>query len=349
MSTWYEYSGNIHIHTRRSDGTATVQDLAKAAQHAGLDFLIVTDHNVLPKEEEGYYRGVLVLVGEEVHTPRALENHLLCIGVEEDVSSFADDPQAVIDAVKAQGGLTFLAHPIERSAPLVPETYPWVNWRVRGFTGIELWNYMSSFREFATNRLVGLALSLWPHFFPVGPLPEMLSLWDDLLAEGPILAIGGSDAHGKTYRLGPIRRRIFPYEFLFRAVNTHILTPQRWTRDARQDGQLVYQALSQGHAWVGYDLVYPTDHFRFWATWNGSSAILGDTVPLAPGLSLHVVLPAPGHILLRHNGVVIQESRGQTLFHRVNTAGVYRIEVWKRAWGKERGWIFANPIYVREE
>ncbi len=349
MSTWYEYSGNIHIHTQRSDGTGSVPQLAQAAEKAGLDFLVITDHNTMDKEEEGYHGGVLVLIGEEVHIPNARENHLLCLGIEEDVSAQAHDPQAVIDRVRQQGGLTFLAHPIERSAPLVPEIYPWTDWRVRGFTGIELWNYMSSFREFATNKLMGLLLSFLPQMFPVGPLPETLSLWDDLLAEGPVVAIGGSDAHGQYYRLGPIRRRIFPYEFLFRAVNTHILTPRRFSREAQADARLVYDALAQGHAWVAYDLIYPTDHFRFWATWEGNYAISGDTIPLKGEVSLHVVLPAPARILLRRNGVVIQENVGQTLYHRVSDAGTYRVEVWKKAWGKERGWIFANPIYIVAE
>ena len=346
MDAWYEYSGNIHVHTLHSDGTEPTEEVARAAQKAGLDFIVITDHNVLYKEEEGYYHDVLVLIGEEVHTEEGKENHLLCLGIQEDVSHLADDPQAVIDAVREQGGLTFLAHPMERSSPLVPETYAWTDWRVRGFTGIELWNYMSSFREFATNKLMGLLLSFFPQLFPVGPLPEVLSLWDDLLAEGPVVAIGGADAHGKTYRLGPIRRRIFPYEFLFRAVNTHILTPTRFSRVVEEDAQRVYDALRAGHAWVAYDLIYPSDHFRFWAVRGETSHIMGEHVTFGEGLTLHALLPAPGHWILRRDGVIVREGKGQTLYYRVQEPGIYRVEVWRQAWGKERGWIFANPIYV---
>ncbi len=173
MSGWYEYVGNIHIHTVHSDGSGTYHEVVQAARKAGLDFIIVTDHNVLVKEEEGYRDGILVLVGEEVHDPgrKPQVNHLLCAGIEEDVSHLSENPQRVIDAVNAQGGVTFLAHPIERSSPLVPDTYPWTDWTVRGFTGIELWNYMSSFREFAVNYAVGLAFSILPQAFPEGPLP----------------------------------------------------------------------------------------------------------------------------------------------------------------------------------
>ncbi len=349
MSDWYEYVGNIHIHTVHSDGSGTFQDIVQAARRAGLDFVVVTDHNVLTKEEEGYRDGLLVLVGQEVHDPnrKPEANHLLCLGVKEDVSHLAADPQQVIDAVNAQGGVTFLAHPIERSSPLVPKTFPWVDWRVRGFTGIELWNYMSSFREFAVNYAVGLIFSFLPQAFPEGPLPEVLSLWDDLLVEDKVVAIGGSDAHGKTYRAGPIRRRIFPYDFLFRAVNTHILVPEPFSGDATHDAALVYDALRQGHAWVAYDLIGDTRHFRFWATFKGGRAIMGDDVSLAGEPILHAITPERARFLLRKDGEVVHDRVGRTMTYTVREAGVYRLEVWKRAWGKERGWIFANPIYVR--
>ena len=36
--------GAIHVHTRRSDGTGTMETVAEAASAAGLKFVIVTDH-----------------------------------------------------------------------------------------------------------------------------------------------------------------------------------------------------------------------------------------------------------------------------------------------------------------
>ena len=36
--------GAIHVHTRRSDGTGTVDEVAGAAARAGLNFVILTDH-----------------------------------------------------------------------------------------------------------------------------------------------------------------------------------------------------------------------------------------------------------------------------------------------------------------
>ena len=69
---------NLHMHTRYSDGSGVHKDIADAAIQTGVDAVIVTDHNVLVRGVEGYYRfnrpstslrtrGVLLLVGQEVH------------------------------------------------------------------------------------------------------------------------------------------------------------------------------------------------------------------------------------------------------------------------------------------
>ena len=61
----------LHMHTVYSDGTGTHAELAAAGLRAGVDVLIVTDHNVLVSDIEGYTqegkRRLLLLSGEEVH------------------------------------------------------------------------------------------------------------------------------------------------------------------------------------------------------------------------------------------------------------------------------------------
>ena len=67
----HEYCGNLHTHTRYSDGAGSHNDIALAAMKAGLDFVVVTDHNVYVRGLDGYRtqgtNRVLLLVGEEVH------------------------------------------------------------------------------------------------------------------------------------------------------------------------------------------------------------------------------------------------------------------------------------------
>ena len=81
--------------------------LARIAGGAGLDFVVITDHNIYEPGLDGWVDGVLVLVGEEVHDPdrQPQSSHLLCFDIHEDVAGLAADPQAVIDAVASPGRL----------------------------------------------------------------------------------------------------------------------------------------------------------------------------------------------------------------------------------------------------
>ena len=66
------YKGAVHIHTRYSDGSGGMGEIIEAAQRAGLDFIVISDHNKLDAKYdgwEGWHDGVLVIAGAEV-TPR---------------------------------------------------------------------------------------------------------------------------------------------------------------------------------------------------------------------------------------------------------------------------------------
>lgn len=364
----YEYFGNIHMHTTHSDGFGSFEDLVDGAVKGGLDFVFVTDHNVLVREvEEGYRRGVLTLVGQEVHDTQREPtcNHLLCLGVDSDVSSQASDPQQLIDAVNQQNALAFLAHPIEETTELFAKSYPWQNWEVTDYHGVELWNYLSGFRGFTTSYLRAALVGFFPKLFAVGPLPAMLIKWDELTQERPVVALGGTDVHAIKYNLGPISRRFLCYEESARALNTHILTgkpllgPQLngsfdySDPNTLHDRKVVLDALRQGHCWLGYDLVGSTEQFRFWAAREGDGeepAIMGDSLTLSNGmtLNLNVQCPEDADIRILRNGRVISQGHAQSLTYQARDAGVYRVEVWRRRWGKSRGWIFSNPIYVNK-
>ena len=197
---YFECFGNIHMHTTYSDGFGSFDDLVDGAAKGGLDFVFVTDHNVLVREEEeGYRQGVLTLVGQEVHdTEQEVPgNHLLCLGVETDVSDQAKDPQRLIDAVNEQNALAFLAHPIEEKTELFPKLYPWHSWEVTGYHGVELWNYLSSFRSFTTGYLKTVLVAFFPRYFTVGPLPAMLEKWDELTQSAKSCCTG---RHGCPFR-----------------------------------------------------------------------------------------------------------------------------------------------------
>ncbi|MBC8496768.1 MAG: CehA/McbA family metallohydrolase [Anaerolineales bacterium] len=352
----HEYIVNLHMHTPYSDGRGTHEEIAQAAIQAGIDVVIVTDHNVWVKGPQGYYgegdQRLLMLVGEEVHdqTRKPQKNHLLIFGAEKELASFAKDPQQLIDAVKDANGLAFIAHPTDPEAPAFGEAdLSWVDWDVQGYTGIELWNAMSEFKSLLKGKLAAIFYAYNPASVAHGPFDEVLKKWDDLLNRGQrVVAVGGSDAHAMIGRLGPLARVLFPYEFHFRAVNTHIYTTEPFGGEAVSDSRLVLDALRQGHAFVGYDLPVSTRGFRFTAQGLGKVAWAGDEIPAANGVTLQIKLPIRTECHLIKNGEIIKTWQDREACTYITTEpGVYRVEAFLFFRGKRRGWIYSNPIYVR--
>jgi hypothetical protein len=351
-----ELAGSLHIHTGYSDGELYHADLAAAAARAGLDFLITTDHNVYVGGVDRWHelpggRRVLVLAGEEIHHQNRVpqKNHLLVFGARADLSRLAPDPQALLDAVRAAGGAAFLAHPYDPAAPLVhEEALGWVDWDVRGFDGLEIWNYMSGFKSHLRTRRDMLGYALFPSLGIRGPDPQTLALWDRLLAEGRrVAAVGGPDAHGHSYAMGPLRKVVFPYEYLFRAVTMHLLL-ERVTGDAEADGRAVVDALRAGHGWVAYDLPKSSRGFRIQTTGGAGTAGPGGEIPFSPGMTLQADLPAPAEWRIVRAGTGTAGGGFGTRATAVPSGpGAYRLEARRRFRGRMRGWIYSNPIYLR--
>lgn len=352
---------NLHMHTRYSDGHGSHSDIATAALRAGLDVVIVTDHNVWVNGPEDTYREgdrrVLMMVGEEIHdtTRDPQKNHLLVFGAGRELAALAPDPQRLLDAVNQAGGVSFLAHPVETSAPAFHEPdISWVDWDVQGYTGIELWNEMSEFKAHLKSRLHAIFYTFNPKRVAQGPVQGTLKKWDELLASGRrVVAIGGTDAHAFPVHLGPLHRILYPYEFHFHTINTHLLIPQSLTGEVVDDRRMVLDAFRQGHAFIGYDLPVPTQGFNFTAHGMDTTANMGDEVSAEKGITVQIRLPesAGSHTVecrLLRDGETVKTWRNKaSITHIAAEAGVYRVEVYIHYLGKWRAWIFSNPIYVR--
>ncbi|NSW83752.1 MAG: PHP domain-containing protein [Syntrophothermus sp.] len=345
--TVYEYVGNIHLHTEYSDGSGSVDRVVEAAARAGLDFIVITDHNTLrAKEEEGYHKGVLVLVGMELNYRC---NHYLVLNVSEPVPSNDKDPQAIIDEVRNRGGIGFIAHPVEKGSPFYEKglTYPWTQWDANGFTGIEIWNRLSQWRDGLQS--VGKAAYLTvvnPHAALVGPYQEVLSRWDELLRQGMVVAIGGSDCHGINLKLGPVKLGIDDYYLAFRSVNTHILSHRPLVGKLETDAMVVYDCLVKGSCFIAYDFFLPSRGFLFWAQDRHQTALMGQSIAFKPELSLYARTAFPARVDVIRDGAVCWRSYGRYHSFKVDMSGVYRVEVWHELRGRFRPWIYSNPIFV---
>jgi len=352
----YELVINLHMHTAYSDGTGSHQSIAEAAMQAGLDAVIVTDHNVLVHGPEGYYksgkRRVLLIVGEEVHNQARLpqKTHLLVFGAGREMATYAEDPQALINSVRKAGGICFIAHPNECAAPAIGEdAITWDDWQVQGYTGLELWNGLSEIKALIPTKLHAIFYAFFPRLIPHGPPAATLAKWDDLLADGKrVYTVSGSDAHELKLHAGPLKRTVFPYTHHFSTINMHLLVPQPLSGDRPTDTKMVLDALAQGNSFSGYDLPASSRGFRFTAHGREETVAMGSEIGSEGGVTFQIRLPQPGECRLIKDGEVIKSwRRQQNCVHLSTSPGVYRAEAYIRYLGKRRGWIFSNPIFVR--
>jgi hypothetical protein len=348
---------NLHMHTRYSDGSGTHKDIAQAAIKAGVDAVIVTDHNVFVQGFEGYYKEknkrLLMLIGEEIHDQKRdpQKNHLLAFGAGRELATFADDPQLLINQVREAGGISFIAHPDDPAAPAFNETdISWEAWEVDGYTGIELWNALSELKTVVPTKLHAAFYAFFPKFVAHHPIPSTIAKWDELLSSGRrVVAVGSSDAHALKLHMGPVNRIIYPYEFHFRTVNTHAFTSKPLSGDAKTDKQLIYEAMAEGRCFVGYDLPAPTHGFRFTAQGkDNKSVMMGEEITAKGGVTLQAALPHTAEIRLIKDGELLHTWINQmSCTHITTEPGVYRVEAYRNYLGRKRGWIYSNPIYVR--
>jgi hypothetical protein len=346
---------NLHMHTRYSDGFGTHLEIANAGLHAGLDAVIVTDHNVYVEGPEGYYedgpRRILLLVGEEIHDQarQPQKSHLLVFGGGEELAHLASDLDRLIKTIHKNGGLAFAAHPTDPAAPAFGEDdLSWVDWQVHGLDGLEIWNGMSEFKSLLKTYLHAIYYAYNPKRIAHGPFPETLSKWDEQLELGKRLtAVGGSDAHALQVHLGPIHRVLFPYEFHFRAINTHLLIDEPLNGNLQQDRLQILQAFRGGHSFVANDMLAPARGFSFTAHGYGKRVGMGEEISAERGVTFQIRLPVATTCRLVRFGKVLQIWQNQDLCTFITTeTGAYRVEVYRQYKGHKLGWIFSNPIFI---
>lgn len=338
----YEYPGAFHIHSSHSDGTGRVPGIAAAAQRAGLSWLVISDHDslgALEDREAGWYDSTAVLVGYEI-TPE--QNHYLVLGLDT-LFPPSMPPAEVIAKVREKGGRGFVLHPDEKLGSYFKPALPWTERSLRGFDGIEIWNYMSQWTEGLTERN-RYARFLFPTLAVRGPSADALTWWDGLLSDGErVAAVGGLDTHATRYPLwGRFQVEVYPYRRQFGTIANYIVLRRPLSQEWENAMQQIVSALSRGSSFLAYQAWGKAKGFSFLADREGESWTLGEEVPPGREVRLSVNSPRWGQIRLIHNGRVLVRAWGKSLSAEAHEPGAYRVEV--RRFG--RPWLFSNPIYL---
>jgi len=336
----HELTGAIHIHSRYSDGTLTIPEIAALAGEVGLDFMMVSDHMTLESLHhglEGFYDNTAVLIGYEINDPDD-KNHYLAFGLNDIVEPdlYAKD---YVRLVKEKGGLGIIAHPDEvRSDIRKYPSYPWTDWSVEGYDGIEIWNHMSQWMESLSHWNM-IKQAFMPRRALKRPTDRILKTWDEVNTHKRIVGVGSIDVHAYPYKLGPMRITIFPYKVQFKAIRTHILL-DTVPSDFRELKNAIYDALRRCRVFISNYRWGDAAGFRYWADNNNGRAFIGDDLSWDDDTILKVGLPRYGHVRLICQGQAVFEGTGAEFTMKAKSPGLYRVEVYIG----DKGWIFSNHI-----
>jgi hypothetical protein len=343
---FHEAVGVIHIHSSYSDGSKKIEEIAKIGEHAGLDFLMFTDHGTLKPLQDGHQKfhgKIAVIIGYEIEDEND-ENHYLAFGLE-NILEKGLDPAEYVGRVREMGGLGIIAHPdeIRDALPQYP-CFPWNRWDLEAFDGLEIWNHMSAWME-SLKRINMLKMAIMPRRSLRGPTSRVLEKWDELAKSRPVAGIGSADVHAHIYRKGLIRLTIFPYKVQFRSIRTHLLLDKPLFGDIVKAREQIFEAIRNCRVFVSNFRWGDARGFQFYARRKNRIFRIGDTVDFSPELSLKMQSPKIADIRLIKDGAPVLIQTGSSFEITVQSPGIYRVELYKN----RRGWIFSNHIRILEK
>jgi hypothetical protein len=349
-------AGAYHVHSVRSDGAGTPDEIADAAARADLRFVILTDHGDGTRKPDPptYRAGVLMIDAVELSTTGG---HYVALGLTETPYRLAGDPSDVVEDVRRLGGFGVAAHPDSLKDELA-----WRDWNLP-VDGIEWLNLDSSWR--AASRPTKLGAVLGYPFRPSAAVFSMLDdpralieRWDRELRRRRLIGLAAVDAHGQYGEWEgdegrSIRLRAPSYNSQFNTVTIHAQLEAPLTGDAAYDGKALIDAIRRGRVFSSVRALAWPVRFQLRGSRRGQPVMMGDE--LEPGVPLTIAAsteaPRGATIRLFENGRLVREhdATESLAFEASGAPAVYRAEVWLPSrWRQPHvPWIVSNPIFVR--
>ena len=347
MPGLHDLSCVVHLHSTHSDGTGTVEEIARDGERAGVDVVLLTDHDSLDAVrlgEEGWYGRTLLLAGHEVSPPT--RNHLLAFGTDEEIDWRGLSPRQIVEAVREAGGFGIAAHPFSeasdrfRRVRSLGESMLWED--LECLDGVEVWSFVSDNGQNVAGVGDALRFITRPERYVTHPPRRNLEEWDRLAAKRRVVGIGGLDAHQFGVRVAGRAIRLMSYHRSFRQLRTNVLAREALTGELAHDRAAVFEALREGRCYIAAHAVAPGRGFRF----EGDGVEMGGEAPF-DGQALSVELPRPAEVRLLQDGNEVACAAGSSLAHQAAGPGVYRVEAYLTTYAQRRTWILSNPVYLR--
>ncbi len=318
-----ELRGAWHVHTTRSDGRGGIGEVVAAARAAGLQFVVIADHNVLAPEDAGWHDGVLVVPATEISAPYG---HVVGMALPRALTK-EERQRDTLGTIARLGGDAVLAHPFHPGRPFT-------RWARDDWAGMEVvsndtfWGLVQ--RDQAWWRAVkSLLLLPWDPgrsmlAFYQEPTRE-LARYDAAAARRKVALLCASDAHGWP-----------TYGAAFEAFSMHVpVTP---TGNGPADVDAVRHALLGGSAFCVLDAVAPASGVRL------SVSPAGDRIELAAS-ALPPRSRAAWHLF--RDGAPVGTMSSTPPGWAWNCGGPCPRGAW-RVEGRIDGapWVFTNPVWI---
>ncbi len=330
--------GAFHVHTTRSDGRGTPAQVAVAAKAAGLDFVILTDHNDFELRPPEYVQGVLLVHGVEISTS---DGHLVAFGMSRPLEGVRPwmPPGDAVRAVANAGGTAVLAHPVQKRNPWKDDA------SARQTPGFELYSADTFFRQATRHPMsrllpaVGASLASPKHgvMLLVAPEPEPGARFLELSQEEPRVAFCAHDAHGLP-----------PYRAVFESLAMYLQpeqVPLPLPADPVEAAARVTRTLGSGAALCAFRALGEPEGFKLEGlNPERREARVGEVLSVVlPGL------PAAGSTRVEVWGSGRLRPDGTSI--ELTAPGVVQVEVWVAAPGRFFGtewrpWLVPSPVRV---
>jgi hypothetical protein len=360
-------AGIVHVHSSRSDGQSSVEDIAAAAARAGLKFVVFTDHGDATRVPDApeYKSGVLCIDGVEISTAGG---HYVAIDMPAAPYPLAGEPRDVVQDVRRLGGFGIVAHPDSPKPQL-----QWHEWTAP-FDAIETINLDTGWRQWAQQAITPSAgASKWSARrrllaavagYPFRPAETIASLMQmsggvahqtfGLAERRRVVAIAGADAHAKLeWRGDPAQQALslpLPgYEPSFRTMSIRVTPERPFSGNAAADAAVLLRGIRGGHLYIVMDSVATPPSFQFSATNEHGTVHEGDELVVGGPVTLRVRSNAPAGFttIVRDGPKVVSADHHEPDFSIVVPEGpaIYWVEIVSTA--TSLSWITSNPIYVR--
>jgi hypothetical protein len=352
---FYDYSGVINVHSKKSSGSSSIQDIIQSANEVGLDFIIFNEEMPLGRKEPPAinYGGLSVFYGFEL--PYKNTSILFTDRLNSRTFTSNSEIQIFLSDYFENGGdeLVVLAHP---SRP----GFQWNDEVPQEISGIEVLNLREVWRSAWRDRKFLFLRTLL--FYPFNPSLFFLNIysdrassieqWDAWNSKAHVNGYVGSDVNSKL-RLG--RKYInFPgYKTVFSMAKNHVVLKEELT--SAQKDKLILEALNKGNSYFSLDIFGNPAGFAFYAKNKDSSLeLMGSEVELEKVETLKVNLPSTKikvKTVLFKDSRIIKKKFGSLDYQPVEP-GVYRVELHvaprfpifrEQKWIP---WVFSNPIKI---